>query len=354
MLLVIFGAGASYDSAPRLKPTGARGVGDGWRPPLTDELFADRPEFRDFLTDFPQVLPLSARLGQASASLPLEGMLSRLKEEAAEYPARHSELAAVRYYLQRLIWECERHWHPDRKAVTNYLALLDRVQRWRHGVLDGVLFTTFNYDRLFEYAASYYLTEGRQIYQNSYDTLASYPHNPLFPLIKLHGSLDWGYRVNTPLPIVSESNEHVWQIAWEVIRRFPDLDIAPDIAKTVERPPQPQDGHAYVPALAIPIDQKGDFACPSTHIDFLLERLPRVRSVLTIGWRGMDAHFVQMLATHLLPSVRIMTVSGSLDAGQETLNRLRTAGVSGNGEAYAGGFSEFVVSHDVDMLLSGA
>jgi len=352
MLLVIFGAGASYDSAARLRPTGVRTHDDRWRPPLTDELFADRVEFREFLTDFPQVLPLATRLGQASPDLPLEGMLARLQEEAAEYPARHSELAAIRYYLQRLIWECERYWHPDRKAVTNYLALLDRIQRWRRGVPDGVMFATFNYDRLFEYAASYYITDARQIYQNAYDTIEAYIRHPQFPLLKLHGSLDWGFKVNTPLDIVAESGGHVWQIAGEVIRRFPTLDVSAVVAKIVERPPQPQEGHAYVPALAIPTNQKGAFTCPDPHLEFLRDRLSRVRAVLAIGWRGMEAHFLELLRDRLPKSVNVLAVCGKTDAGQETIERFRSAGVDAVGNAFFGGFTDFVVSDEIDSFLS--
>src|SRR5258705_6614007 len=168
MLLTIFGAGASYDSAAAVRPNVSRSDIAQWRPPLTDGLFADREEFRPLLVDFPRVLPLAARLGQASATQPLEGMLLRLQEEALDYPARFSDLASIRYYLQRVIWECERFWHQERRATTNHLALMDRIQRWRRGNIGEVLFTTFNYDRFLEYAASFYLSDASTIYHNQF------------------------------------------------------------------------------------------------------------------------------------------------------------------------------------------
>jgi hypothetical protein len=354
MLLVIFGAGASYDSAPRLPPPTTSSTGDDWRPPLANQLFEDRPNFGALLTRFPAVLPLAARLGRASDALPLEGMLAALRNEAAEYPARHSELAAVRYYLQGLIWECERFWLPQHRAVTNYLGLLDRIQRWRRGDASGVLFATFNYDRLFEYAASFYLSDRQHIYQNLFNTLSSYIEHPEFPLIKVHGSLDWGYRVRTPIPIVQESSGHVWQIAAEVIRRFPDLDISNEIERTDERPPQPQAGYAYVPALALPVDRKGDFACPEDHLAFLTQALPRVRSIITIGWRGMEPHFCEMLRTHLPSGVNVWSVSGNSPGAEQTMANLRAAGVGASWNSSPGGFSEFVVGGDVDSILEGA
>ena len=280
MLLVVFGAGASYDSDPRLPPAKEHRREDKWRPPLTDALFANRDEFREFTTDFPRILPLVAQLGNVSPDQPLEAILSRLADEAADYPVRHSELTAVRYYLQRLIWECERYWHPERKGVTNYLGLLDRIQRWRKGGANSALFVTFNYDRLFEYAASYYMSDATKIYNNEYTTLDAYVSEAAFPLVKVHGSIDWGYRVNTPLKVVEESNQHVWSIALDVIARFATLEISADISKIADRPPAPQDGHAYIPALAVPLDKKSAFACPPSHLDFLEARLPSVRSVL--------------------------------------------------------------------------
>ncbi len=319
---------------------------------MTDELFADRPEFRGLITNFPRVIPLVARLGTASPALPLESMLYQLREEAADYPARHLDLTSIRYYLQGLIWECEHHWHSACQAATNHLALLDRIQRWRRGRKDRVVFATFNYDRLFEYAASFYMSEGREIYRNAFEGMDSYT-NPEFPLIKLHGSIDWSYRVNTPLPIVEGSGQHVWQIAWEVIRRYPELDISQAVTKSVERPPAPQDGHAFLPALALPINAKADFVCPPSHIAYLQDRLPSITAVLTIGWRATEPHFLNLLRAHLRADVKIVAVSGSVTAAQDTLANLRDAGIAGGGDASTGGFSDLVVGPELDPFLSG-
>ncbi|MDQ6768803.1 MAG: SIR2 family protein [Gemmatimonadota bacterium] len=355
MLLVIFGAGASYDSAPQLRPSRDAEANVQWRPPLTDMLFAERKEFGRDITNYPRILPLVAQLSRASKDQPLEKMLARLVEEASDYPARLSELVAVRYYLQQLIWECDYRWQYERLGITNYLGILDRIQRWRHGRRDSVLFLTFNYDRLFEYAASFYISDGKKPFANEYSTLESYIDQPYFPLVKLHGSIDWGYRVNTDLPIVAESGEHVWSIAHEVIARFTDLSIATEITKTEERPPKPQGGHAYVPALAIPLDKKSNFACPESHLEFLDSRLHEVRSVLAIGWRGMEEHFLGRISGELAADVRLLTVCGSREASDETVERLRSAGIGRErSEPFEGGFSEFVPSAEADAFLKEA
>src|SRR5215470_4694031 len=126
MLLVIFGAGASYDSAPRHDPLAA-GPSRPWRPPLTDHLFDERPEFGRDITNYPRILPLVAQLAQSTANDSFEATLSRLADEADEYPPRQNDLVAFRYFLQQLIWECDYKWQYECHAITNYLALLDRI-----------------------------------------------------------------------------------------------------------------------------------------------------------------------------------------------------------------------------------
>src|SRR5207247_9160964 len=97
MLLVILGAGASYDSLPAYWP---RNLGEfEERPPLADELFDNRAIFGEAMTGFAMVQPivplLQRRHGQS-----LERRLQELAQEASDYPARYQKLMAVRYYIQ--------------------------------------------------------------------------------------------------------------------------------------------------------------------------------------------------------------------------------------------------------------
>ena len=172
--------------------------------------------------------------------------------------------------------------------------------------------------------------------------------------MKLHGSVDWGYKVKTVLPIVQESNGHVWQIASEVIRRYAELAISADVEKVDERPPKPQSGSAYVPALAIPVDTKSQFVCPPDHLAFLIESVPKVRSILIVGWRGMEASFADLLKQHLGREVSILAVCGGAQAGQQTIERIRAEGIGSNHEASGDGFSSFVVGPEIDPFLEKA
>src|SRR5216684_7194564 len=104
MLMVIFGAGASYDSIPAHPPHAGsfavrqgRGgpVGTAQRLPLANELFADRDDFALWVARFDRCQPIMPLLRKASTSSTVEGALEDLQKEAGEYPERYRQLAAI-------------------------------------------------------------------------------------------------------------------------------------------------------------------------------------------------------------------------------------------------------------------
>ncbi len=103
MLMVIFGAGASFDSVPH-RPPGMSFHEREYRPPPANELFGDRPQFASAMEQFPKCLALIPHLRKAGISVEQE--LEKLQTEAEEDPERHRQLAAIRYYLHFLLWDC--------------------------------------------------------------------------------------------------------------------------------------------------------------------------------------------------------------------------------------------------------
>lgn len=143
MLMVIFGAGASYDSAPSLPLYDIR------RPPLADELFSDRPYFRLASQQFQEcqnILPfLETRTGTES----VEDVLARLQDEPTPRRLRH--ILAVKHYIRQVIYDCEHRWLDAAYGVTTHRALFDRIETHRNRY-KGVSFVTFNYDTFIERA----------------------------------------------------------------------------------------------------------------------------------------------------------------------------------------------------------
>src|SRR5690242_14572422 len=107
MLMVILGAGASYDSVPFLPPGSA--PQEEQRPPLAKDLFAPRGDFLVAMSTFSECRSVIPQL-QNPMSGSVEQELERLQSEADEYPVRLQQLAAIRYYLQYVLWTCGDNW----------------------------------------------------------------------------------------------------------------------------------------------------------------------------------------------------------------------------------------------------
>jgi hypothetical protein len=180
MLMVVLGAGASYDSVdPNI--AGSQ-VDTTWKPPLADELFATR--FRSFIDRFPAVTPIVPELRALAPDESLEMKMEELHAAAAEYPPLLSQLAAARFYLQAVIGTCGNSWHSAANGTTNYVRLLTYLDRWRHRHDERVLIVTFNYDAMVERALS--IVPGRPI-----NSLGDYIAWEDYRFVKLHGSVDW-------------------------------------------------------------------------------------------------------------------------------------------------------------------
>src|SRR5882724_6039061 len=96
MLMVIFGAGASFDSSPYFAP----GSNVGLRPPLANDLFGER-YFLQYQSIFPDCIPVVPHLMPRNGAS-IEDALQRLRNGAATDPRRHTQLASIRYYLRQL------------------------------------------------------------------------------------------------------------------------------------------------------------------------------------------------------------------------------------------------------------
>jgi hypothetical protein len=102
-----------------------------------------------------------------------------------------------------------------------------------------------------------------------------------------------------------------------------------------------------VPALTVPVQQKGAFELPDAHRDLLAEALSSgsgILKVLTIGWRGGERHFLDFWLKHRGPSrPQLLAVSGTESGGIRTINAMRSAGLPFVGiRALDGGFSHVV------------
>jgi len=315
------------------------------RPPLANQLFDDRPEFIRAMDRFPRCKPVIPRLHFRKSGVSVEQVLQSLQAEASEDPERYKQLAAIRYYLKFMLWECEEGWTRNRThGITNQLTLLDQIRHSRRAE-EQVCLVTFNYDTMLEAALS---TAGILQIQDLPDYIAS----DNYKLIKLHGSINWAREVDTPIENIAGMSDE--QVANTLIDRADEIKISQRY-RMVEMIPQysiskPGD-IALFPALAIPVETKIDFECPTEHLDALRALIPQVDKLLMIGWRATEQPFLQLLADNLQQEVQGLVVAGSKEGAQVTIKNVKQAGVRGEYAAAEGGFTDFVLYGKADEFL---
>ena len=346
MLLVVFGAGSSYDSYPQVPasapPTvqlSARTAED--RPPLANQLFDNRGIFLLLMEKFKDCQAVVPMLRQSGASV--EKKLAELREQGKTFPLARRELAAIQYYLHFALWDCQEQWYNRHRGITNFATLLREIERWRFETNEYVCFVTFNYDTMLESAMETVLRLTAQ-------SMDSYRDWKNYSLFKLHGSVDWGRVV-----------EHSWGAQTADFFYRPLIDsVERGVASITERyelctrdmsPKPPVAGMVLYPALSIPVEKKDEFSCPAEHVAALEALLPRVTKVITIGWRATEAEFLAKLKfarqqpyagiRHAM-DLLIVTV-GSEGAGETLGNLINVAGAT----------PELFPNHTRDAVVSG-
>jgi hypothetical protein len=327
MLLVIVGAGASYDSAIP-NPTGARGPQDTNRPPLANELFEERGAFLTAFRNHSHFAPIIHRLRSLNGR-GVEEVLEDLSIEGETYSHRKVQLLAVRYYLKAAVQQCTFQWLNDVEHSTNYRVLIDLIRQYRQFTSTPVLFVTFNYDRMLEDAL--HLELGHQFLSiNSYARAGQD-----FSLFKMHGSTNWARfvktrRTNYPGMIEIAESHGIDET---------DYIVLDDEVGKVET------AYGFIPALAIPLQSKNTFECPQEHCQNLEQALSKVKKVLTIGWRGLEQHFLSMLNRFLIGVESLLVVSkgdGKAISDRLVSQLANRAFERADIQWFENGFSEFV------------
>jgi hypothetical protein len=358
MLMVIFGAGASFDSSPTYPFPSATPPGAGPdehhnafnRPPLAKELFANRPLFINAIDHFPQCKSIVPRLrapAVISGERSIETLLQEIEEEAKTYSRGRQELAAVQCYLQRAISQCETRWLGLTSGITNYLSLLREIERTNKGG-EPVCLVTFNYDMLLEDAL-------RHLGYNI-NRMEDYVETPaLFRVFKLHGSTNWARIVESEIPSYLNTGSPL-QVLNHFIDYPDELRISDSFVLCDPAGMGVIDGKPVFPAIAIPVEKKNQFACPQILIEQLVAVLPHVSKILVVGWRATEQNFLNLLAnrlTGLRRGAQLYIVAGSQANALETRVRIYRALLnnppnspydSPDSSCHSGGFTDFLAS----------
>jgi hypothetical protein len=305
MLLVILGAGASFDSIGELKIRADRVLRETeFRPPLADQLFAERDSFRDARARYRILGGLTETVTNAMhRGAGLEEALEAEVRRAPHDPRVRAEMLALRGYLRDVILRCLQEWTALSGAATNHHWLFRHLSRWAHATSQLVAVATFNYDLFAEIA----LTAQAGITFTDVNTYGRIHEGGRTGLFKLHGSVNWFREV-------SETNLTLDEIVAAVMDGA-DIEEEGDIRMDADR-------GGIVPAIAVPVTTKSSYECPQTHLEHLRQLLPEVDLVLVIGWRATEQHFLSMLH-ELGKYVRtVLVVSGTEEGANETVKHL--------------------------------
>jgi hypothetical protein len=165
----------------------------------------------------------------------------------------------------------------------------------------------------------------------SLDRVSQYLANPSHAFIKPHGSTNWVRRVafkGSP-PTGQE---------YEAIFRSSEIDDFSDVIED-----SAVTGQTTIPALAVPIADKGSFECPDDHFETLRSLIPHVDRIITIGWRGREASFLKMLREDMRSRAAVTVVdrdhSEAEKIGQHLYSNLGSVEII---PSMASGFSGFL------------
>jgi hypothetical protein len=317
-LVVVLGAGAS------------RGAADFWLdnliPPLTVDLFDE-----GFYGTLLERYDLAHQAGRyveskraADNALSLERVLHGLRESQYEH---HRRMAyAVPPYLQHLL-------HAVSEAQYSRAFRYDRIIE-RLLCLPYVCFLSLNYDVLLDRR----LAAHHQL--NDFEDYISEDKN--WSLIKLHGSVNWFYRLPhsqatppTQEPLVSDE---------EMKCRSPFSPLENLRGN----------GHDRYPALALPEGPDDHLVLPSRHHWFVEQRIENMHQfdLLVLGYSGIDSQVLELLAKRKSDIRRLTIVDKDQAAAFAVYERFLDAGVKAIWPyVFPGNFGKWVDGDGLDKLV---
>ncbi len=352
--MIVFGAGASYDSSPDYKPSDdGRLIPSGVRPPLANQLFELRTIFAEAAERIPKCLAIIHELRYRQSDSSVEQQLEKLRERALNYPEGQRQLLAIRFYLQWIIWGCQKQWNATIGSETTYRPLLGQVDRQLKG--GSVCFVTFNYDTLLE--------EAFASLDTNFESLDDYVSRSDYRVIKLHGSVNWAHELTSSMQVPAVMLNQVYWANNAIINAdkletsnkyhlIPEEYRRDHIVSFMSSNPGKSIEQTVFPAIAIPLEKKREYECPIEHVRMLEECIPKTDKLLIVGWKAAEENFVRLLAQGLSQEIPIMVVSGSKASSTNCATKLREAGIqTEKWHCTEGGFTDIVRSGQIEDFV---
>jgi hypothetical protein len=322
-LIVVIGAGASFDCAH----TNTRPIGDLLPPPLVADLF--QPNHMKLLDEYPlahaaatDILGIKHEVanhsGEKRPTFNLEKYLRTQLKEAAD-PHVREQFWTLPYYFQHLLLNRSREFAPH---VENYVRLVNALL-----TLPSVLWVTFNYDTLLDNVLERFAAP--RVHK-----IDDYISNPRSRLVKLHGSVNWGVRLEgirttdfgSDADLIGAVTTMLADGSLDMRADQPELlpnRAAADIS-TVRR----KGAEAFYPAISVPLGEDDEFSCPTSHVEHLTKHLDQQvvgygLDMLIIGYSCLDKSLLTLLRESSNRIRSLTIVNGSERFAREAYARLQ-------------------------------
>jgi len=310
-LAIILGAGASFDCVPDLRLVAQSDLGErrhlvkqpNYQPPIVSKMLGSEA-FNEFLNDHLEAADIFNDIRmEVSKEVSFEKALrSRWK----------SEIEHIRYKMRFVPIALQKFFYRASQAYTNqpanYMALVG--QTVGRGITTA--FVTVNYDTILDKVLCRFRPGP---HDKRLTTVGSYISEPDWLLVKLHGSVDWGYRLGG----TEGSIEAV--VATQELRSFAREEI-----EVLRSPEELHDGPTpFYPALALPVEGKYGFVCPPSHEAALVGYLQDCRNFLLIGFSARDSDLLDCLSANVpgeghVRNLWIVTGPGDLEDVEKRLH----------------------------------
>ena len=305
-LLVILGAGASYDLFPSEDPNYKEIITqDDYRPPLTKHLFKNHGVYQTYLKDFPKASSIASVIrgelrGRGEDNL--EEILNELNK--SDNFQRIQAYRQIPLYLQKLFFNISNEYTEQ---STNYDNLVQKID---DAGIQQTLFLTLNYDLFLEKSLN-------RIYGVQFNEINDFIQKK-WALIKLHGSADWWKRIRN-------NYDHSFTDGVEAINSIKEniLDLSDDIY--IRKNNKIRDNHSgiiYYPAISAPINDKKNYACDESHYNHLTQFLKTCTNIMIIGCSMTDHDLLDCLKENIQSISRLKIVTGQKDSAIKITNRL--------------------------------
>ncbi|MDP9165817.1 MAG: hypothetical protein M3O32_07120 [Actinomycetota bacterium] len=360
LVIVVLGAGASFDCSPEWTERGWNGDwiatgGPGGqvdpaslRPPLVRNLLEDTRLntrlFNAYSRARPLVMQLRAKMARMGSETPfaLEQELAEYLDQAEGNDEAAAHLDGFRWYLyERIKASSDAVTKLDGGVggLTNHAHMLNALHAWTTRVRGHLLVISVNYDIIAEVALA-------DVCNFRVDDLEDFVSHQGVTLLKPHGSIDWSFAVNADRPG-----------SVDALRRFQPLGSDAGVAVVQQDRTAPR-ARDEIPAIALPVRNKQGFVWPANQ-EAAFEKYhgyDNIRGVLSVGWNAAEEHFMTEF-TRLFSwqprAVAVVAGSESLasDVWEQRLSRAFPDGHGMTPTLGQAGFSEFCRGSELENFI---